>query len=170
MFIHVQELLTRREPVALEGSLDVSGLFHDSRDIKALGPLEYRLTAQGIDGRITVSGELKCRIRHLCSRCLKPVDMDLAFPYEEYFRVMKEAGPEPDEEDDFVPVTEDKIDLRPFLEAELVLNLPLAPLCDENCKGICPECGTNRNEQSCACKAERIDPRLEALKNWFESQ
>jgi uncharacterized protein len=96
--------------------------------------------------------------------------MDLVFPYEEQFQLMKENDPEPDEEDDFVPVTDDKIDLRPFLEAELVLNLPLAPLCDENCKGLCPECGTNRNEQLCTCKTDRIDPRLEALQNWFKPE
>lgn len=170
MFIHVQELLSRREPEELQGSFDVSGLFRDSRDVTALGPLEYRLTAQGINGRITVTGELKCRLRYLCSRCLTPVDEELAFPYEEHFQVVKEGDPEPDEEDDFVPVTDDKIDLRPYLEAELVLNLPLAPLCDEQCKGLCPECGTNRNEQSCACRTERIDPRLEALQNWFQSE
>ncbi len=170
MVLRVQELLSRQQPVELQGSIDVADLFRDSRDVIPLGPLEYRLTAQGSNRRITVAGELNCRIRLLCSRCLTPVDEHFVIPFEEQFQVMKENDPEPDNDDDFVPVTDEKIDLRPFLEEELVLSLPLAPLCDENCKGLCPECGTNRNEQSCACKLERIDPRLEALQNWFKPE
>jgi uncharacterized protein len=170
MILRVQELLSRQQPVELQGSIDVADLFEGSRDVIPLGPLEYRLTAQASNRRILVNGELACKLRLLCSRCLNPIDETFAIPFEEQFQVMKEGDPEPDETDDFVPVTDERIDLRPFLEEELVVHLPLAPLCKEDCKGLCPECGVNRNEQSCSCKSERIDPRLEALQNWFQNE
>ena len=170
MFLRVQELLSRQQPAEFTGSIDVAELFRDSRDVFPLGPLEYRLTAQASNRRILVTGELVCELRLLCSRCLSPIEERFVIPFEEQFQVMKETDPQPDEDDDFVPVTGERIDLRPFLEEELVVHLPLAPLCSDACKGLCPECGTNRNERTCDCKTERIDPRLEALQNWFGSE
>jgi uncharacterized protein len=171
MFIRVQELLSRQVPVELEGSFEVADLFHDARDIIPLGPLEYRLTATAAaNRRIIVTGEIECRLRLLCSRCLNPIDEHYVIPFEEQFQVMRETDPKPDEEEEVVPVTGERIDLRPFLEEELVVHLPLAPLCREDCKGLCPECGTNRNEQTCGCRTGGIDPRLEALQDWFKSE
>ncbi|MBW5444619.1 DUF177 domain-containing protein [Cohnella sp. CFH 77786] len=170
MLLRVQELLSRQQPTELKGTLELGELFRDSRDVIPLGPLEYRLTAQASNRRIVVAGELNCRLRLLCSRCLAPIDETFSIPFDVQFQVMKEGDPEPDEEEDVVPVTEERIELRPFLEEELVVHLPLAPLCSEECKGLCPECGTNRNEQACSCKTDRIDPRLEALQNWFKPE
>ncbi|WP_164472631.1 YceD family protein [Cohnella candidum] len=170
MLLHVQELLSRHKPTELRGTLELDELFRDYRDVSPLGPMEYELTAQASNKRIAVTGKLTCKLRLLCSRCLAPIDELFVIPFEETFQVMKESDPEPDEEDEVVPVTGERIDLRPFLEEELVVQLPLAPLCKEDCKGLCPECGTNRNEQACACKTDRIDPRLEALQNWFKPE
>jgi uncharacterized protein len=170
MFLHVEELLSRQAPAELQGSIELTELFQDSRDVIPQSPLEYRLTAEASNRIIRVTGELTCRLRLLCSRCLAPIDELFVIPFEEQFKVMKESDPEPDENDEFVPVTGERIDLRPFLEEDLVVHLPLAPLCSEDCKGLCPECGTNRNEQSCDCGKHRIDPRLEALQNWFQSE
>lgn len=170
MILRVQELLSRQAPVELQGSFDVADLFKDSRDVIPLGPLEYALTAQASNRTITVAGELNAKLRLLCSRCLAPIDENFDIPFEERFQVMRETDPEPDDDDDFIPVTEERIELRPFLEEELVVHLPLAPLCSEDCKGLCPECGTNRNEQTCNCRTERVDPRFEALQDWFKSE
>jgi len=168
MLLRVQDMLSRQQPLELQGSLDLTDLFRDFRDAAPLGPLAYRLVAQASDRTIRVTGELDAGIRLLCSRCLDPIDERFALPFEEQFRVMRASDPPPDESDDFVPVTEDQIELGPYLVEELVVNLPLAPLCSEACKGLCPTCGTNRNDRSCACSNERIDPRLEALQSWFK--
>lgn len=170
MLLRVQDLLSRQQPLELAGSLDLTDLFRDSRDVSPLGPLVYRLVAQASNRVIHVTGELDVDMQLLCSRCLDPIDVHFALPFEEQFRVMKPTDPPPDEEADFVPVTEDQIELDSLLEEELVVNLPLAPLCSDACKGLCPTCGTNRNEQDCACASDRIDPRLEALQHWFKSE
>jgi uncharacterized protein len=57
----------------------------------------------------------------------------------------------------------EKVDLEPLFREQFVLAIPFAPLCSETCKGLCPQCGIDRNLETCACEAP-IDPRLAALK------
>ena len=57
----------------------------------------------------------------------------------------------------------ERIDLEPLFREQFVLAIPYAPLCSETCKGLCPQCGIDRNTDSCACEPP-IDPRLAALK------
>jgi len=56
-----------------------------------------------------------------------------------------------------------KADLVQLVSEQIYLALPLKPLCREGCKGLCPHCGVNRNEESCDCKEAWIDPRLAPL-------
>jgi uncharacterized protein len=64
---------------------------------------------------------------------------------------------------DLFPFDGDKIDLEPLMREQFVLAIPYAPLCKEDCKGLCPQCGIDRNTASCTCE-KPIDPRLAALK------
>jgi uncharacterized protein len=81
------------------------------------------------------------------------------------------AGKEPDEEGaevseddlDVFPFDGEQVDLEPLLREQFVLAIPFAPLCAEDCKGLCPQCGIDRNTSSCTCEPP-IDPRLAALK------
>ena len=68
------------------------------------------------------------------------------------------------EEDlDVFPFDGERVDLEPLLREQFVLAVPFAPLCAETCKGLCPQCGIDRNTASCTCEPP-IDPRLAALK------
>jgi uncharacterized protein len=58
---------------------------------------------------------------------------------------------------------EGKIGLEDVASEQLYLNLPLKPICNPSCKGLCPTCGTNRNLGACDCTPEEIDPRLAPL-------
>jgi uncharacterized protein len=61
------------------------------------------------------------------------------------------------------------IDLGQIIQKQVILTIPFNPLCQENCKGLCPHCGTNKNKETCECSEEKIvDPRLEVLKNFFK--
>lgn len=171
MLLNVQELLSRQLPVKLTGSLDVTELMKGHADYVPLGPLEYSLTAQPADGVIVVSGELTCDVRAQCSRCLDPIEERMRLPVDVQLRVEEDPEAEFDEEDEAIPVAGDeRVDLAPILAEELIVQLPYAPVCKEDCKGLCPECGTNRNEQSCGCNTAKIDPRLAALQDWFKPQ
>lgn len=76
----------------------------------------------------------------------------------------EDEGPEVLTEDlDLFPYDGERVDLEPLLREQFVLSIPYAPLCREDCKGLCPQCGVDRNLESCACE-KPIDPRLAALK------
>ncbi len=170
MLLKVQELVARQQPLELQGTLDIAELFRDSSEYNPLTPMKYDLVAKAADDRILVSGQLECDVRMQCSRCLDIFDETVKLPFEEQFRVVEGDETEPDEDDEAVPVTEERIDLAPYLAQEMVVQLPYAPLCKEDCKGLCPDCGVNLNEQSCGCNTEKVDPRMAALQDWFKSQ
>jgi uncharacterized protein len=65
--------------------------------------------------------------------------------------------------DDAVAITGDQIDLGPVVREYVLLDLPDAPLCRDDCAGICPNCGIDRNTGTCDCDTQPIDPRWSAL-------
>jgi uncharacterized protein len=170
MLLKVQELVSRQQPLELQGTLDMTDLFRNSPEYKPLTPMKYDLVARAADDRILVSGQLTCDVRMQCSRCLDNFDETIRVSFEEQFRIARDGETGLIEDDEAVPVTEERIDLSPYLAEELVVQLPYAPLCKEDCKGLCPDCGVNLNEQSCDCNTEKVDPRMAALQDWFKSQ
>jgi hypothetical protein len=85
-------------------------------------------------------------------------------PQEDDAAPASEEGPEVAEGDlDLFPFDGDKIDLEPLFREQFVLAIPYAPLCREDCKGLCPQCGIDRNTSTCSCE-KPIDPRLAVLK------
>lgn len=63
------------------------------------------------------------------------------------------------------PLDGEILDLEPLIRDALVLELPQAPVCRVDCEGLCPECGIDRNVQTCTCAPEHLDPRWAALQS-----
>lgn len=148
------------DPQAGHGAADLD-LYADGSHVFAAGPFR---------GEVTVA----------CSRCVEPVRIPIEeklrvtfmprheLPTEEDDEAAEAAdgaeGPELAEEDlDLFPYDGDAIDLEPLFREQFVLAVPFAPLCREDCKGLCPQCGIDRNTGTCSCEPP-IDPRLAALK------
>ncbi|MFZ5827999.1 MAG: YceD family protein [Bacillota bacterium] len=123
--------------------------------------------------RLLVKVDLSGEASLVCGRCLGEFTEPLDVFFEEEFI---EAGhgegrAEEDEEEESGRTvsfyTGDEIDLTDPLRENILLELPIKPLCDADCKGLCPTCGTNLNEGDCACEGDReaVDPRLAALKD-----
>lgn len=91
-----------------------------------------------------------------CRRCLGPAAGEVAVEVREVFE------PASDEEDTYALVGS-QIDLEPLVRDAVLLGLPAAPLCEEGCLGLCPTCGTDRNEAMCDCESGPADPRWSAL-------
>lgn len=130
---------------------------------------------------VHVAGTVKGEVVVACSRCLGPARI----PVDETVRVTfmpaseiqekpaetdgqngdtAEAGVELTEEDlDVFPYDGEAVDLEPLIREQLVLSVPYAPLCREDCKGLCPQCGVDRNVTTCTCEPPG-DPRFAALK------
>jgi uncharacterized protein len=79
-----------------------------------------------------------------------------------------DEGEAPEDEDvlGLAEYRDEKIDLGEVVREQLYLALPMKPLCREDCKGLCPVCGANRNRETCTCQQEWVDPRMAALKEW----
>jgi uncharacterized protein len=120
--------------------------------------LAYRLA-----GRASTSLELTC------SRCAEPFRVPVEAAFDLRYLPHREntgEGEREVEEDDLTTAyyREDTIDLGELVREQLYLALPMKPLCEEACKGLCPQCGTNLNRGACDCRQDWHDPRLEALK------
>ncbi len=121
------------------------------------------------------AGTFKGHLTVACSRCVGPVKLVL----DETLRVtfmppseMPAVDEEPTTDDgaevsegdlDVFPFDGEKIDLEPLFREQFVLAIPFSPLCKEDCKGLCPQCGIDRNTGTCSCE-KPMDPRLAALK------
>ena len=119
-------------------------------------------------GGVMVSGTVRAPWTGLCRRCAVVVGGELAVPVRERF-VVRTRGPAAHldprgapEDDDAYPIVDDQLDLGPLVREAIVLELPLAPLCRADCGGLCPSCGTDRNEEECDCLAP-ADPRWAIL-------
>lgn len=99
-----------------------------------------------------------------CNRCMEET---LTRRRQKIFHVLARSLNE-DEDDTYVQV-EDVLDLDALLYADIILELPTKYICKEDCRGLCPQCGVNRNKETCNCGKSGIDPRLEALKALLEN-
>lgn len=108
---------------------------------------------ESFEGGVMVTGTVQAPWTGLCRRCAVAVGGELVVGVRERFAPAAHRG-EPDD-DEAYPLVDDQLDLGPMVRDALVLELPLAPVCDEACRGLCPQCGADRNEESCGCVAPR---------------
>lgn len=135
----------------------------------------YRLMIDKAGKEVLIRGVLSGDVVFSCGRCLKEferelsVDVDLAYLEKEFVKG-EDDEPEAVSEDDLETCLyeNNEIDLKELFQEQLILNMPIKPLCSEECKGLCPHCGTNLNETACNCEVVRTDPRLSVLKDFFE--
>ena len=121
---------------------------------------------------VLVRGRIRSRVPLTCSRCLAPfpmtveADTDVRFtPRPRWLGEAVELSAD-DLAVDFY--TENLLDVDRLIETETTLRLPMKPLCRDDCRGLCPVCGGNRNQDPCACQVKFPDARLQALRSLNE--
>ena len=120
-------------------------------------------------GAITLSATVHAHVTTRCARCGKPVEYDKETDVE--FLLVKELeGEEDDLRDDVYLVESDVVELDDILIPELILDMEMAVVCDEDCKGLCPKCGKNLNQGDCGCVVKEVDPRLAVLQKFLDSK
>lgn len=109
------------------------------------------------------TGRVATKLALACSRCLEPVLLDIA---EALSITVIDAGSRKPEEfkDDVLVAEQGEVDIEPAVIEAIFSAIPLSPLCNSECQGLCPGCGVNKNMEACRCSGEDIDPRWEALK------
>jgi uncharacterized protein len=173
VFIHLKELAQKANTVHFDETVDLSDALKESNDILGAGPLHISLQALRKEEVAIVTGQLSIDVEQPCSRCLNPVKQTLVIPFHETFaRAADESKTDNDDDDDDEThfVTDDKIELLPYVMENVMLALPYIPLCDENCLGLCPVCGVDRNIHACDCNRKKMDPRLAGLADFFKQE
>lgn len=153
--VNVADLLVptgARRRVALAAR--VNGLQAGASVVEA--PLEVDVTLERVSGGVMVSGEVRGAWVAACSRCLAPLDRDFGVPVRASYLA--------DHGDELAyPLEGVLVDLEPAVRDAVAMQLPLVPLCDPGCRGLCPRCGVDRNEVACECAERPADVRWAAL-------
>lgn len=111
-----------------------------------------------------LTGTLVSQISQQCCRCLAPIEVPIEVIVQEHY--CRNCSPT----EDFHSFYGDEIPISEELRENVLLNLPLKPLCSSGCKGLCPQCGANLNKHLCDCQTVDLDPRLAVLKKLMNKQ
>ncbi len=125
---------------------------------------EFRLV-----GRVATTLQLDC------GRCLEPFALPVEAAFDLRYLPHSENTGEGEveiEEDDLGTAfyRDDTIDLGQLMREQFYLALPMKPLCQEACRGLCPQCGANLNQTTCDCVTKWVDPRLDVLRSLGRDQ
>jgi uncharacterized protein len=177
MFIDVQKVPPEGRPIEQDISAETIRpqeglrLIDRVRVTGRLSPVE--------EGTFCMLGNMDASVETGCVRCLEPFVLEVHEKLDLlYLPQSKNVGPESaeDEErelsDEDLAVAyyrDDKIDLSLMIWEQVNLALPMKPLCKQDCRGLCPQCGTNQNLSACDCVREVVDPRLAILKTLLKS-
>jgi uncharacterized protein len=137
--------------------------------------VRHVLAVEKIDEDVLIRGQMETALRLLCGRCLAEFEKKIEIPVNlTFFPAQEETASESrelsEEEVGSSVYGEDEIDLGVFMKELVELHKPMKPLCSEECKGICPECGANRNEKECGCAVRHVDPRFQALEKLLKKK
>ncbi|MCX5812176.1 MAG: DUF177 domain-containing protein [Proteobacteria bacterium] len=152
----VIRLLEIEDGVVLKGKIDGSQLREAKDDeFSFLTPVDYDIVVRKFENNVRLEGSIGCSLSLMCGRCLD------VFPFKIQtwldIGLIKKA-PVPDTELELAGedlevyyYEGDEIDINPLVYEEVLLNIPIKPLCREDCRGLCAVCGKNNNIEECYC-------------------
>ena len=171
MFLSVQDLEIKKVRFAV--TFPPGEIEYAEQRLRQASPLEAEGTAELLAntlGEIRIRGHLKVRMESDCDRCLEPA----AFPIDSRFDLFYRPARRGDfDEEVEIDAGESEIafyegggiELKDVLREYVLLSMPMQRVCHEDCLGICPICGQNRNLARCNCQSKPVDDRWSALKN-----
>lgn len=163
--------IDKHGPQTVRGTYTLTPAELERDELAGVGPVTIEATATKGDqaGEYLVDGTSQFMADLTCSRCVEPYPFANSATFHLRFRPRLEVSQENEEveigsEDlDVEFYTERQIPLRDLAAEQVQLAIPMKPLCDENCLGLCPKCGVNRNRERCNCEASAGDERWGAL-------
>jgi len=159
-------LISEIEEEGLE--LDFNEVLEQPGMLRSEGPVGGHLYLHRHLTEITIEGDISASIWLQCSRCLEmfltSVKLDVSLTYLPVESLTDEVHEIKNDEAELGFYKNNELDITSIVQEQIILNLPMKPLCDPDCKGLCPKCGANLNIESCRCIKEEVDPRWSALK------
>lgn len=163
MLLNLSGVFAGSESLPFEYEMDLSDLeFSGCSSLKK--PVKIKGAAKNRAGVVFIELTAEYTISAPCDRCAADIERKESLPLT-YVVVQETEG---EDTEDFVVAEDQKVDLDPLVRDDIVIRYPSKLLCNPDCKGLCPNCGKNLNEGDCDCAKEQTDPRLDALKAFFD--
>jgi uncharacterized protein len=166
MFLDTNEI--GDEPLSFDRCLDPPEPRLGQGERLVVRTLHVGGTARRGEGRVDLRGRLEARVELDCSRCLESYETTLHGDF--WLSVVGDAvefgGTDVELREPDVSLyyaVEGRVDLREIALEQVYLQLPLKPVCRADCRGLCPQCGADRNRTACGCRDFAVDPRLAPL-------
>ena len=158
----------REEPFNWEETKSVAPEALETPELAALSPIHWKGQVAFADPGYYLRARLDYEQTLSCDRCLKPIVEPVESDIELLVLVERNPGAagehELDERDLGILYNKGEVlETDPIFLEQLQLNIPMKPLCRPDCKGLCPQCGADRNDADCACEEQTADPRWAAL-------
>lgn len=120
------------------------------------------------NSEVRVKGDLEGSLHASCDRCLRSLPFPVSLNFDAHYIPVaeyeeNERAELQDDDLEFSVFDGEKIDLDELIREQILLALPVRLLCQEECKGLCPECGSDLNHTACQCEEKQVDPRWDAL-------
>lgn len=163
MLLNLSGVFAGSESLPFEYEMDLSDLeFSGCSSLKK--PVKIKGAAKNRAGVVFIELTAEYTISAPCDCCAADIERKESLPLT-YVVVQETEG---EDTEDFVVAEDQKVDLDPLVRDDIVIRYPSKLLCSPDCKGLCPNCGKNLNEGDCDCAKEQTDPRLDALKAFFD--
>lgn len=181
MLIDLTTLAADRVPVVAD--IPAAALDVRAEDFTVVGAAHFAGDVERGSGEVYhLRGQMTANLEMPCARCTELVSVAVDVPVDLHFvpTTVEKPGvrPSPSAADDdedgremadddpaLVPYDEPRIDLAQVAREQCYLAMPMKPLCRPDCQGLCPQCGINRNTDTCSCESRWEDPRLAVLKS-----
>ena len=165
----IKEGLLEQEYTCLPDDFPELVSLAEERGPRFLPPLEFRLRFQRVGRIVEVDGDFTAIIGLNCGRCLDAFELKVADRFSLTFSPAKEDENREEEveltsgELGLLTYRDDVLELTEALQEQLLMALPISPLCDSDCQGLCPECGQNLNIKDCGCVRTPFNNKFAAL-------
>ncbi|MBI4887452.1 MAG: DUF177 domain-containing protein [Acidobacteria bacterium] len=163
--------LTRyRQPLGrFERTFQPAEIGDEADTYRVVAPAHLAFDIHKDKDRFRLVGTVAAELELTCGRCLEPYRLPVSAPFD--LRYLPPAAAAAGEEHELADgdletsyYRDDQIDLGELLREQFYLALPMKPLCRDECRGLCPQCGTNLNTSPCDCAPVWSDPRLAVLR------
>ena len=161
MILDLKEVFAEQgKVVPFNYTMDLSSTEVDSAR-PFVSPVRVTGTVTGWQGFADLKAKISFDFSVPCDRCAAQIEKQYEFSFSHILVHALENA----DDDRYVEVRDDRLDLDALLREDILLELPTKFLCREDCRGMCPVCGKNLNDGPCGCGTEGGDPRLAALKD-----
>lgn len=169
MKLNVAQLM--KSPVGTTREYDLEERIERVEDQALTRPVKVHLHLTRINDGLLARGDVETALETVCSRCVEPAEQVLGFHFEEQFRPtidILSGQPLKDEDDDpanplYTIDANHLMDVDEVIREGVVIETPMHPLCQPDCRGLCPTCGANLNQRACGCEADAPSGPLAAM-------